>query len=73
MDVLEAGPISAIIGRVSHVVSRLVPGLFCRWRDRGVWDQLLDTVIVDPDFEWLMIDASYIKVHLHGTGSPGGN
>ena len=43
------------------------------WRDRGVWEQLLDTVIDDPDFEWLMIDASYIKVHPHGTGARGGN
>ena len=40
---------------------------FCRWRDRGVWEQLLDAVVDDPDFEWLMIDASYIKVHPHGT------
>ena len=46
---------------------------FCRWRDRGVWDQLLDTVVDDPDFEWLMTDASYIKVHHHGTGARGGN
>ena len=38
---------------------------FCRWRDRGVWAKLLDDVIDDPDFEWLMIDASHIKVHPH--------
>jgi len=29
--------------------------------------------MVDPDFEWLMIDASHIKVHPHGTGAVGGN
>ena len=46
---------------------------FCRWRDRGVWERLLDSVIDDPDFEWLMIDASYIKVHPHGAGARGGN
>ena len=46
---------------------------FCRWRDRGVWEQLLDRVIDDPDFEWLMIDATHIKVHPHGTGARGGN
>ena len=46
---------------------------FCRWRDRGVWEQLPDAVIDDPDFEWLMIDASYIEVHPHGTGAWGGN
>jgi len=46
---------------------------FTRWRDRGVWESLLNAVIDEPDFEWLMIDASYIKVHLHGTGANGGN
>ena len=46
---------------------------FCRWRDGGVWKRLLDSVIDDPDLELLMIDASYIKVHLHGTGARGGN
>ena len=38
-----------------------------------LWGQLLDAVIDDPDFEWLMTDGSYIKVHLHGTGVRGGN
>ena len=46
---------------------------FCRWRDRGVWEKLLEEVIDDPDFEWLMIDASYIKAHPHAAGARGGN
>ena len=46
---------------------------FCRWRDRGVWAKLLDDVIDEPDFEWLMIDASHIKVHPHAAGALGGN
>ena len=46
---------------------------FCRWRDRGVWARLLDAMIDDPDFEWLMIDASYIKAHPHSAGARGGN
>ena len=46
---------------------------YCRWRDRGVWDWLLAAVIDDPGFEWLMIDASHIKVHLHAAGAVGGN
>ena len=37
------------------------------------WDQLLERGIEDPDFEWLMVDASHIKVHPHGTGARGGN
>ena len=46
---------------------------FCRWRDKGVWERLLETFIDDPDFEWLMIDASHIKVHPHAVGARGGN
>ena len=38
-----------------------------------MWAHLLDGVIDDPDFEWLMIDASYIKVHPHAAGARGGN
>lgn len=46
---------------------------FCRWRDRGVWESLLEVVMDEPDFEWLMIDASHIKVHPHASGAVGGN
>jgi transposase len=46
---------------------------FCRWRDRKIWEDLLAAVIDEPDYEWLMIDASHIKVHPHGTGAKGGN
>ena len=30
-------------------------------------------MIDEPDLEWLMIDASYVKVHQHGAGAVGGN
>ena len=46
---------------------------FSRWRDRGVWEKLLDVLIDDPDYEWLMIDASHCKVHPHAAGARGGN
>ena len=46
---------------------------FCRWRDKGVWESVLNHLIENPDYEWLMIDASHIKVHPHGTGAVGGN
>ena len=46
---------------------------FCRWRDRGVWEALLETFISDPDYEWLIIDASHCKVHPHAAGAKGGN
>ena len=46
---------------------------FCRWRDKGIWEKLLEILIDDSDFEWLVIDASYIKVHPHAAGARGGN
>jgi len=46
---------------------------FCRWRDKGVWEGLLEKVFTKPDFEWLMIDASHIKVHPDASGARGGN
>ena len=61
--------------RFLNAVKRRVldPAHRAPWRDRGVWDRLLDVLIDDPDFEWLLIDASHIKVHLHAAGAVGGN
>ena len=46
---------------------------FCRWRDRGVWEKLLEVLVVEPDYEWLMIDARHCNVHPHAAGVVGGN
>ncbi|MBL8640431.1 MAG: IS5 family transposase, partial [Alphaproteobacteria bacterium] len=46
---------------------------FIRWRDKGIWEKLLDVLIDEPDYEWLMIDASHCKVHPHAAGAKGGN
>ncbi|WP_094161302.1 MULTISPECIES: IS5-like element ISThsp20 family transposase [Thiomonas] len=46
---------------------------FCRWRDQGIWESLLEQFIEEPDFEWLMMDASHCKVHPHAAGARGGN
>lgn len=46
---------------------------FRRWRDGGVWEKVLEQLIDDPDYEWLMIDAGHIKVHPHAAGAVGGN
>ncbi|MCI8552454.1 MAG: IS5 family transposase [Lawsonibacter sp.] len=34
---------------------------FIRWRRKGVWEKLLEILIDEPDYEWLMIDASHIE------------
>jgi len=46
---------------------------FRRWRDAGKWERILENLIQNPDFEWLMIDASHIKIHPHAAGAIGGN
>ncbi len=46
---------------------------FIRWRNAGIWEKLLEQLVDAPDFEWLMIDASHIKVHPHASGARGGN
>ena len=46
---------------------------FCRWRDRGVRENLLEELIDNSEFELLMIDAGHIKVHPHGSGACGGD
>ena len=46
---------------------------FCRWRDKGLWEKILERLIEDPDMEWLIIDASHVKVHPHAAGAVGGN
>ena len=46
---------------------------FIRWRNKGIWAKLLEILIGDPDYEWLIIDASHCKVHPHAAGAKGGN
>ena len=46
---------------------------FCRWRDKRIWESLLEQLIEEPDYEWLMIDVSHCKVHPHAAGARGGN
>ena len=46
---------------------------FCRWRDKRIWESLLEALIEEPDFEWLMIDTTHCKVHHHVAGAKGGN
>ena len=46
---------------------------FLRWRNKGIWEKILAALIDEPDFEWLMIDASHCKVHPDAAGAKGGN
>ncbi len=55
-------------GKWSSVHQRCI-----RWRRKGVWEKLLEILIDKLDYEWLMIDASHIKVHPHAAGAKGDN
>ena len=46
---------------------------FRRWVENGIWEAILENIVDDPDYEWLMIDASHIKVHPSAAGAVGGN
>ena len=46
---------------------------FRRWVENGLWEKILECIIDEPDYEWLMIDASHVKVHPSATGAVGGN
>lgn len=45
---------------------------FRRLAKDGFWERLFAKFIDHPDLEWVMIDASHIKVHQHGMGAQGG-
>ena len=42
---------------------------FCRWRDRNVWAGLLEAVMDDPDYAWLLTPATSRP----SAGARGGN
>ncbi len=36
---------------------------FWRWAQKGVWERVFKALSDDPDFEYVLIDATYIRVH----------
>ena len=46
---------------------------FIRWQRKGMWKKLFEIMKGDKNFEWLMIDSSYVKAHQHAAGARGGN
>jgi len=39
---------------------------YSRWSHKGIWLRIFETVADDPDFEYLMVDGSIVRVHQHG-------
>lgn len=42
---------------------------FNRWSKKEIWARVFET-LQEPDWEWLMIDASVIRAHQHSAGAP---
>src|SRR5271168_2920797 len=45
---------------------------FRRWAQKGVFERIFKALSEDPDFEYVMIDGTIIRVHQHGAGAKGG-
>ena len=44
---------------------------FLLWRDAGCWEKILEKLVDEPEFEWLMTDTSHIKVYPRAIGAEG--
>lgn len=55
------------IGKWSTVHKR-----FIRWAKKGVWQMIFNTLAVDADTEWLMVDSTIVRAHQHAAGAKGG-
>lgn len=51
---------------------RTVHCRFRRWSIGGVWESLFKTLVQDPDFEYVLVDATICKVHADATSQKGG-
>jgi len=45
---------------------------FAMWAKLAIWDDILKELSKDADPEAILIDASYVKLHQHGSGAKGG-
>jgi len=46
---------------------------FCRWRDKGIWENIFLAIVGEKECEWLIIDASFVKAHKDAHGAVGGS
>ena len=44
-----------------------------RWAKKDVWESLFKALADDPDFEYVMADATIVGAHQHSAGAKGGS
>ncbi len=42
---------------------------FIRWARKGVWQMVFNTLAVNADTEWLMIDSTIVRAHQCAAGA----
>ena len=42
---------------------------FARWSDLGIWENLHQACIEDPDMEWLLLDSTVVRAHPCAAGA----
>ena len=45
---------------------------FRRWALKGVFEKVFQAMAGDPDFEYVIVDGTLVRVHQHRTGAKGG-
>jgi putative transposase len=45
---------------------------FRRWAKKGVWQNIFNVLVEDPDFEYLIIDSTIVRAHQHAAGAKKG-
>ena len=45
---------------------------FAKWTRLFIWNDLFNSINKNADFESIMLDSSYVKLHQHGCGAKGG-
>ena len=45
---------------------------FLQWAKLEIWDGILKKLSINADPEAIIIDASFVKLHQHGSGAKGG-
>ncbi len=53
-------------GKWSTVYTR-----YWRWAQKDKWESIFKRLSDDPDFEYVMIDSTIVRVHQHGAGARG--
>ena len=42
---------------------------FARWCDKGIWDEMHQYFVDDPDMEWISLDSTVVRAHPCAAGA----